>query len=240
MGKQRSILGDKIISGRLPCLDPAVQHPHVRIPSVRIFGCQPGSARIRKSGAVEDDFEVLRQGVFTGPELPKRYSTVEQHATALLVILIRADQQGSVTRNLDMRVMRRYFQEMRNMTPPRWFIQSFYTNAFGSGIFLLCCIQEGAPMKKPLVAGLCVAGALIAYAGWDQDTARTTAARICEQAQQGMPLNDYLARIDRTDFKVILGQEQAIIVTRSGMGRHNCTITHDGTKITRAAIGLLD
>lgn len=95
-------------------------------------------------------------------------------------------------------------------------------------------------MKKLFIACACIVAALIAYVAWDQGVARGTVAKICRQAEQGMALNDFLARVDQNEFTVAHGQQRTFIVARSGMGRHNCAIAHDGTKIVRAAAGFLD
>lgn len=78
------------------------------------------------------------------------------------------------------------------------------------------------------------------YFVYDMDKAKRMAADACKRATPGVPLEEFLSKIDGKNYKIIQGAEYVIIVPKRGMGRNHCMIFHDGRKISGAKTGFTD
>jgi hypothetical protein len=74
----------------------------------------------------------------------------------------------------------------------------------------------------------------------DMRQAQVMAGQLCKRAITGMPVVDFLPFAPERDFRRIKGRDQFILVARKGMGRYNCTVDHDGSRITGAQVNFLD
>lgn len=95
-------------------------------------------------------------------------------------------------------------------------------------------------MKKIILFAGFLLLAAAAYTGYDLSQARSMVAQVCSRAHPGTLVSAFLSTIDQGAFKVIAAEHRTVIVSRSGMGRYHCTITHNGTTISNAAPGFLD
>lgn len=95
-------------------------------------------------------------------------------------------------------------------------------------------------MKRLLVIISFLIAAALAVTAWDAYRAHRLVAGICARAQAGLPLADFIATVDATQFRIIPGQHQTLIVARSGFGRQHCAIRHDGIRIGSAQASFLD
>ncbi|MDP2854739.1 MAG: hypothetical protein Q8O28_10920 [Smithellaceae bacterium] len=98
---------------------------------------------------------------------------------------------------------------------------------------------------RPFVRGIIIAMALLAglmvgYFVYDLNQARHLAADACRQATSGMPLEEFLSRFSKEDYKIIRSSEYALIVPKRGLGRNHCAVIHDGRTITGAKPGYVD
>ncbi|MFH1983717.1 MAG: hypothetical protein ABIL58_17895 [Pseudomonadota bacterium] len=85
-----------------------------------------------------------------------------------------------------------------------------------------------------------MASLLAGYVAFDLGRAKRMAADACNRAEAGMPLEDYWSRISENDYRIINGAGSALIVPKSGMGRHHCRVFHDAGRITGASAGFND
>ena len=89
-----------------------------------------------------------------------------------------------------------------------------------------------------VIAGLCAV--MFAFIVADMQQAQAMAGELCKRAIAGMPVIDFLPLAPERDFRRIMGRDQYILVARKGMGRYNCTVDHDGSRITGAQVNFLD
>ena len=86
---------------------------------------------------------------------------------------------------------------------------------------------------------LCMA-VFAGYFAYDMSQAKRMAADACISATQGMSLEDFLSKFSEKDYKIIRRTEHIMIVPKRGMGRNNCTVSHDGQKIIGSKTGFND
>jgi len=106
-------------------------------------------------------------------------------------------------------------------------------------------MQSVAKRKRPvarIVAGVFAALFLIiaGYTALDMRQGKTMAADACSRAVIGAPLVELLPLFPATDYRVVKGPDKIFLVPRKGMGRFNCTLTHDGQKVTGAEVTFTD
>lgn len=95
-------------------------------------------------------------------------------------------------------------------------------------------------MKRLIVIISCLIVAVLAVSAWDAYRAHRLVAGICARAQAGLPIADFIRTVDATQFKIISGQHQTLIVARCGFGRQHCAVRHDGIRIRSAQAAFLD
>ena len=93
-------------------------------------------------------------------------------------------------------------------------------------------------IRTALYAVLLILALVMLYTMHDVIQARRMAAEVCQQAQKGKSLEEFLSAVSRDDFKIIKRPSFAMIVSKRGMGRNNCTVYHDGEKITGIEVGI--
>ncbi|PKN20866.1 MAG: hypothetical protein CVU71_03555 [Deltaproteobacteria bacterium HGW-Deltaproteobacteria-6] len=98
---------------------------------------------------------------------------------------------------------------------------------------------------RPLVRKTAYAMALLislsaGYFVYEMSQAKRMAADACGMARAGMPVEEYLSKLSGEDYKIIRGSETITIVPKRGLGRNNCTLTHDGRNMTGAKTGFID
>jgi hypothetical protein len=86
---------------------------------------------------------------------------------------------------------------------------------------------------------LCMA-VFFGYFAYDMSQAKHMAADACIRAKQGMSLEDFLSNFSEKDYKIIRRTEYIMIVSKRGMGRNYCTVSHDGRIIIGSKTGLND
>lgn len=82
--------------------------------------------------------------------------------------------------------------------------------------------------------------ALVIYFTFDLHQAEKMAAAVCESARQGSAVENFVAGLSPDSYRIIKTDNRVIIVPRAGMGRHACTVFHDGKKITGSKTGFND
>ena len=81
---------------------------------------------------------------------------------------------------------------------------------------------------------------LVIYFTFDLHQAEKMAAAVCESARQGSAVENFAAGLSPDSYRIIKTDNRVIIVPRAGMGRHACTVFHDGKKITGSKTGFND
>lgn len=81
---------------------------------------------------------------------------------------------------------------------------------------------------------------LVIYFTFDLHQAEKMAAAVCESARQGSAVENFVAGLSPDSYRIIKTDNRVIIVPRAGMGRHACTVFHDGKKITGSKTGFND
>ena len=81
---------------------------------------------------------------------------------------------------------------------------------------------------------------LVIYFTFDLHQAEKMAAAVCESARQGSAVENFAAGLSPDSYRIIKTDNRVIIVPRAGMGRHACTVFHDGKKITGSKNGFSD
>lgn len=94
--------------------------------------------------------------------------------------------------------------------------------------------------RKILYGMVLLAGLLVGYFMYDGAQARRMAADACGHAEAGQPVEEYLLKLSKEDYRIIRRSEAILIVPKRGMGRNNCAVTHDGRIITGAKTGFMD
>jgi hypothetical protein len=94
--------------------------------------------------------------------------------------------------------------------------------------------------RKAIYAALLILAFLGIYTIYDLQQARIMAVDTCNRAAKGMPLDDFLSRFPKNDYKIIKDTEHIMIVPKRGLGRSSCTVSHDGQKITGSKTGFND
>ena len=74
----------------------------------------------------------------------------------------------------------------------------------------------------------------------DMRRARALAVDACSRAATGLLLDDLLPAFPEKDYRKIKGPDQIILVPKKGMGRFNCTISHDGHSVTGSRVDFID
>jgi len=74
----------------------------------------------------------------------------------------------------------------------------------------------------------------------DMRQAKNMAAEACGRAAIGMLLDDLMPAFSGKEYRTIKGPQELIIVPKKGMGRFNCTVSHDGRKITGSKVSFMD
>jgi hypothetical protein len=95
-------------------------------------------------------------------------------------------------------------------------------------------------VRKAVCAVLLLLGVLAIYTSYDMRYAKRMAVDVCSRAVPGMPLEDFYSTLSADDYQMIKRSGRAIVVPKRGMGRHSCTVFHDGQKITGAKTGFVD
>ncbi len=97
------------------------------------------------------------------------------------------------------------------------------------------------PVIRIIIYGIVlIAGLLAGYFIYDATQAGRMAADACDSAEAGQPVEEYLSKLSKEDYRIIRRSETIMIVPKRGMGRNYCTITHDGRIITGAETGFMD
>jgi hypothetical protein len=83
-------------------------------------------------------------------------------------------------------------------------------------------------------------GVVVVYTLVDMRQAKNMAVEACGRAAAGMSIGDLLPAFSNKDYRIIKSSDQIIIVPKKGMGRFNCTVSHDGRKITGSKASFID
>jgi hypothetical protein len=101
--------------------------------------------------------------------------------------------------------------------------------------------KKKRPVVRSVIGVLLALLALLAvYTLVDMRQAKNMAAEACGRATIGMPLDDLLPAISKKEYRTIKGTQEMIIVPKKGMGRFNCTVSHNGSKITGSKVSFID
>jgi hypothetical protein len=91
------------------------------------------------------------------------------------------------------------------------------------------------------VVGLLLAlGVLTIYTLVDMRQAKNMAVEACGRAAAGASVDDLLPTFSNKDYGIIKNSGQIIIVPKKGLGRFNCTVSHDGLKIIGSKVNFID
>lgn len=74
----------------------------------------------------------------------------------------------------------------------------------------------------------------------DMRQAKNLTADVCSRATVGMPIDDLLSTVSETEYRILKSSESIMLVSKKGMGRYHCAISHDGRKITGAKTKFAD
>ena len=94
--------------------------------------------------------------------------------------------------------------------------------------------------RKIIYGIVLLTGLLAGYFIYDFAQARRMTADACSRAAAGLPVEKYLSKFSKEDYKIIRRSESILIVPKRGMGRNYCTVAHDGRIITGAKPGFVD
>jgi hypothetical protein len=100
--------------------------------------------------------------------------------------------------------------------------------------------RKGSVVRSVIGLFLTLLAVLAVYMFLDMRQAKNMAAEACGRATIGMPLDDLLPAFSKKDYRTIKGPQEIIIVPKKGMGRFNCTVSHDGRKITGSKVSFMD
>ncbi len=92
--------------------------------------------------------------------------------------------------------------------------------------------RKSSVVRKSVYAVLLLLAFFAIYTIYDMRQAKNMAADVCNSAVKGIPLEDFLSKLPKNDYKIIKGTEYIMIVPKRGMGRNSCTVSHNGQKIT--------
>ena len=81
---------------------------------------------------------------------------------------------------------------------------------------------------------------LVIYFTYDMHQAEKMAATVCQSARQDSAVENFVAGLSPDSYRIIKTDKRVIIVPRAGMGRHACTVFHDGQKIMGSKTGFND
>ena len=94
--------------------------------------------------------------------------------------------------------------------------------------------------RKIIYGIVLLTGLLAGYFIYDVAQARRMTADACGHAVVGLPVEKYLSKFSKEDYKIIWMSESILIVPKRGMGRNHCKVSHDGRIITGAKHGFID
>ena len=99
--------------------------------------------------------------------------------------------------------------------------------------------------SRPFVRGIIITMALLVglmagYFIYDLNQASQMTADACLRATPGMPLEEFLSKFSREDYKIIQSTDHVLVVPKRGMGRNHCTVSHDEQKIIGSKTGFND
>lgn len=101
--------------------------------------------------------------------------------------------------------------------------------------------QKIQPVVHKVIYGIALlVGLLAGYFIYDLSQARHLSADACRQAISGMPVESFLLKFPKEDYKISRSFDSILIVPKRGMGRNHCAVGHDGRIITGAKAGWVD
>ncbi len=92
--------------------------------------------------------------------------------------------------------------------------------------------DKSSVVRRIVHAVLLLLAFWVIYYIYEMRQAKLMTVDACNRAVRGTSLEDFLKTFSPKDYKIIQRTEYAMIVTKRGMGRNHCTVSHDGQKIT--------
>ncbi len=100
--------------------------------------------------------------------------------------------------------------------------------------------RKRSVIRSVIVLFLALIAVLVVYTVLDMRQAKNMAVEACGRAAEGMSLDDFLLVFSKKDYRIIKSPDRIIIVPKKGLGRFNCTVSHDGRKIIGSKVSFID